>query len=179
MILAPLKVWPPIISDADLPRFVVWRDRLLTVAMWLLLAWLCRHMLHWTLDQLLALFGRPRHLPPLDWRDRWARLQPYFIVVGLLAIWLIIWGLASLRRIRRYSRMPQPAALTLEEQARQGGCSAAELSEWRKPRVCTAHLDEHGAICVVPALPHHLSHQAARDFGGLRRSPRRLQPGAT
>lgn len=146
------NVWPPIISDADLPRFVVWRDRLLTAAMWLLLLWLCRYPLHWGLDQLLGLFGHPQHLPPFDWRDRWTRLQPYFAVVGLLAIWLIIWALASLRRIRRNARMPQPMALTLEEQALQAGCDADELSEWRNFQVCTAHVDEHGAISVVPTL---------------------------
>lgn len=155
MMLAPPKIWPPIISDAEVPRLVVWRDRLLTAAMWLLLFWLCRHTLHWALDQLLGLFGHPQHLLALDWPDRWARLQPYFLVVGLLAIWLLIWGVVSLRRIRRYVRLPQPLALTLEEQAHQGGCSAVELSECRNMRICTVHLDEHGAISVIPTLIHH------------------------
>jgi poly-beta-1,6-N-acetyl-D-glucosamine biosynthesis protein PgaD len=152
MIPAPPKVWPPIIRDADLPRNIVWRDRLLTAAMWLLLIWLCRHPLHLLLNQFLVLFGYQRHLELPDWPDRWARLRPYLEVVALFAIWLIIWAMVTLRRALRYSRMTQPLALALEEEAPRAGCTAANLTEWRKLRVCTVHLDERGAVSVIPGF---------------------------
>lgn len=37
------KCWPPLITDAELPRLVVWRDRMLTLGLWMLLLVLCPH----------------------------------------------------------------------------------------------------------------------------------------
>jgi hypothetical protein len=38
----PPMRWPPLITDAKISRVVLWRDRLLTVAAWLVLFYLAR-----------------------------------------------------------------------------------------------------------------------------------------
>jgi hypothetical protein len=143
------KIWPPIIRDANVPRLVVWRDRFITATMWLVLLWLCRHSPYALADVLRDPSGSGRLLERVaaDW---WARLGPYFAVVGLFGAWLFVWMLATLRRRRRSALLPQPVALTLDEEARKAGCTAADLSEWRQLKVCTAHLDDRGALSIVP-----------------------------
>jgi poly-beta-1,6-N-acetyl-D-glucosamine biosynthesis protein PgaD len=144
------EIWPPIIRDASVPRLVVWRDRFFTAIMWLVLLWLCRHSLYTLADVLREPSESGRILAGLGLAERWARLSPYFAVIGLFAAWLFLWMLATLRRRRRSAVLPQPTTLTLEEEARKAGCTAADLSEWRQLKVCTAHLDDRGALSIVP-----------------------------
>lgn len=146
-----LRAWPPIIQDAHVPRAVVWRDRLLTCGMWLLLLFLMRHgfLLIW--DELIELFGHARSGPPANWHDWWLRLKPYFITAAALACWLFGWGIVSLQRIKRHIGKPQPPALSLAEEASRIGCLETELDLWRSAKVATVHIEADGHIRVVIA----------------------------
>jgi poly-beta-1,6-N-acetyl-D-glucosamine biosynthesis protein PgaD len=143
--------WPPIITDAREPRLVVWRDRLMTAGMWLLLLYLMRHGIHLVLDAITDLFGHDLGAPEVDWTMWWSRLQPYFIVAVFLGLWLVAWGFAALRRTRRDVGMPQPPELTLAEEAGRAGSPEADLLAWRKLPVAVVELDEEGHPSVRAA----------------------------
>jgi poly-beta-1,6-N-acetyl-D-glucosamine biosynthesis protein PgaD len=143
------RSWPPIIVDAHVPRAIVWRDRLMTIGMWLLLVFLMRHGLQLIWDEANELLGLERYGPQANWDIWWARLHPYLITAGVLGIWLFCWGLISLWRIRHHTGKPQPPALTLAEEAKRIGCTESELMAWRSARVATVHIDDNGHIDVV------------------------------
>jgi poly-beta-1,6-N-acetyl-D-glucosamine biosynthesis protein PgaD len=145
----PPKIWPPIIRDADLPRVIVWRDRLLTAGMWLLLIWFCRQPLLALGDFLAPPFGKITHIKVPSLRSIWERAAPYYAVILLFCVWIFAFGLATLRRYHRVRRMAHPPALSLEEQARRAGCTPADLIQWRTFKVAIVHLDERGALNVV------------------------------
>jgi PgaD-like protein len=143
------KTWPPIIQGTALPRAIAWRDRIGTVLMWLLLAWLCRHPLHALWDVLTHWFagGRLRFtgLPP-----RWEALEPYFIAIAVLAVWELAWMGVTLWRRAHYAQAPQPVPLTLEEEARGAHCTVDDLIAWRRIRIVTVGFTENGAPKIVP-----------------------------
>ncbi len=139
--------WPPIITDATKPLVFAWRDRFLTFAMWLVLLWFSRRgfLALWH-----ALFGTSGNSPAsvLSIAERWARLEPYFLVVAVAGIALILSALAQLRRKRLALVQPQPKPLALSEQASRAGCSENELTRWREMKVCVADLDAKGRLSV-------------------------------
>jgi poly-beta-1,6-N-acetyl-D-glucosamine biosynthesis protein PgaD len=148
-LLPPIQ-WPPIIADVTLPRYVVWRDRLLTIAAWVLILTLASDLFYLVVDHALELFGHPLTGPGAQWALWWDRLRPFVQVIVLMAVWLMLWGLISLRRVRSYRRIQMPASLTLAEEAAHAGCTEADLLAWRGLRIAVAHLDEAGRPNVVP-----------------------------
>jgi hypothetical protein len=148
-LLPPIR-WPPIITDVELPRYIVWRDRLLTTVAWLLLLALAGDLFLLIIDHALEPLGRPKTGPDAQLAFWWQRLQPFMAVIALMTAWLILWGLMSLRRIRIYPRMRLPSSLTLAEEAAHAGCTEADLAAWRGLRIAVAHLDGAGRPSVVP-----------------------------
>jgi poly-beta-1,6-N-acetyl-D-glucosamine biosynthesis protein PgaD len=149
---SPVAPWPPIIRNAALPRMILWRDRICTIAMWLLLLWLCRSALHTLWETSWELF-ESGHLRFAGWPEKLAGLQPYFKIVGLFAVWAIVWTMMTLWRRQRYLHLPQPPALTLEEEARKINGVPADLSAWRRLKLCIVHLDSQGNTSVLPKTP--------------------------
>jgi len=143
--------WPPIIRDATLPRAILWRDRICTAAMWLLLLWSCRSVFHrlWDASRILLLEGRLEFV----WAVGWMHLRHHFTLIGLLALWASIWTIVTLRRRDRSLHLPQPPVLTLEEEARRIQGTPADLSAWRKLKISVAHLDSQGKVSVLPKKP--------------------------
>jgi poly-beta-1,6-N-acetyl-D-glucosamine biosynthesis protein PgaD len=146
----PPSAWPPIISDARRPRAVVWRDRILTMAMWLLLLLLMRRGLYGLWDETLELFGRVQSGPGIDWEQLWQSLSRYLTVAGLLCLWLLGWGLASRWRQQRLAGTTAPPPLSLADHARDAGCSEADLVAWRSLRIMVVTIDESDRIWVAP-----------------------------
>ena len=144
-------IWPPIIRDVALPRAILWRDRVCTVSMWFLLLWSCRSLLRRLRDMSWKLFHEG-HLE-YSWAPGWAYLQDHFMLIGLLAGWASVWTLITLWRRKRYQHLPQPPALTLEEEARRMGAAPADVSAWRKLKISVAHLDSQGKVSVLPKKP--------------------------
>jgi poly-beta-1,6-N-acetyl-D-glucosamine biosynthesis protein PgaD len=143
------RTWPPIIDAAREPRSMLWRDRIFTAAMWLLLAFLCRHTLSAIWIALAGLFDHG-HLRLTGWSERWMRLRPYLQLVALLAGWELFWVIATLWRRLRALRRPQPALLTLTEEADRSHRTPEEIAQWRQLRVCVVHLDPAGHPTVAP-----------------------------
>jgi poly-beta-1,6-N-acetyl-D-glucosamine biosynthesis protein PgaD len=143
--------WPPLLADAKLPRHVVWRDILLTIGAWLLLYWLVWRGIMLISDDLTGVSGAPLHGSEADWTVWWVRLRFYAVAVGLLAIWLAIWGMVSRRRIRRYHSLPNVVPLSLAEEAAGAGCSEAELRAWRELKSVVVHFDSSNRVIVGPS----------------------------
>jgi hypothetical protein len=146
--MAPLT-WPPIIRYATMSRAIVWRDRLCTAAMWLLLLWLCRSGLRGLSEACWTLL-RDGRLHFAEGLESLSRLRPYFEVIGLLAMWEIAWMAVTLWRRRRFLHLPQPAPLTLQEEVGKTTGLSADLSAWRQLKVCVAYLDSQGSVSVLP-----------------------------
>ena len=142
--------WPPIITDVTLPRYIVWRDRLMTLAAWVLLLVLVSDLFRLVAAGPLEMLGHPQSGHGEKWTVWWERLRPFVQVILLMAAWLFLWGLISLRRVRIYRQMRVPAPLTLAEEAAHAGCTEADLLAWRDLRIAVAHLDEAGRPRVVP-----------------------------
>jgi poly-beta-1,6-N-acetyl-D-glucosamine biosynthesis protein PgaD len=146
----PPIAWPPLITDARMPRRLIWRDRLLTLGMWLLLLYFARGAIALMVGEVLDWLGRDNPMPEIDWVRLGRQLAPYLLAAGLLGLWLLGWGLAAVRRVRRAERLPEPRPVSLEEDAKRGGCTPAELASWRELRVAIVHLDDHGHVRVEP-----------------------------
>jgi poly-beta-1,6-N-acetyl-D-glucosamine biosynthesis protein PgaD len=141
--------WPPLITDAKVPRYMFWRDALVTISAWLFLFWLTRHGLQLIIDEMRALFGYARQGPEAEWKIWWERLRSYAAVVGILATWLVIWGRVARRRIRRYRSMPLLVPLSLAEEAALANCSEADLAAWRDLKSVVVHFDAAGQMVVA------------------------------
>ena len=145
--------WPPLITDASVPRLLVVRDYALTILAWLALAWIAEHEIVLIVAQVRELFGAPPGRPLPDWQLWWDRLRPYVIAVAAMAAWLLAWGVAALRRTRRFARMPQPEPLSAADHAAQIGCSEAELVKWRSLKFAVVHIDAGDHIRVESGTP--------------------------
>ncbi len=128
---------------------MLWRDRIFTAAMWLLLAFLCRHTLSAIWIALAGLFDHG-HLRLTGWREGWTRLRPYLQLVGLFAAWELFWIHATLWRRERALRKPQPPPLALTEEAENNHRTPQEIAQWRGLRICVVHLDRVGHPSVAP-----------------------------
>ena len=140
--------WPPLITDAKRPRYVVWRDVLLTAAAWLLVFWMAQETVLIIIDEIWVLAGYATFAPALDWRLWWHRLWPYGLVISAGGIWLVAWGVVSHRRILRYHYLAAPRPLTLDAEAARAGCSGATLTTWRELKIAVVELDANGHLTV-------------------------------
>lgn len=127
------KLWPPLIVAEHVSRLVRLRDVVLTAVGWGFLAAL--------LDKEFGLFlGR---LSP-DWPLYFARLKPFLLIAGALAIFIVISALRTLRRAHRTLVLPQPAPLEAADEARRVGVDAAALAAARDRGVVVVHIDAAG-----------------------------------
>jgi poly-beta-1,6-N-acetyl-D-glucosamine biosynthesis protein PgaD len=135
--------WPPLIVAKHVPRFVKWRDTLLTLMMWGFFATL--------LDTEFDLFvGRylrgdaSRFDTNATWSVFFDRLMPFLLTAAMLAGLLTIFSLLTLRRRARALLLPQPAPLATADQAQSTGLDEAELIAARDQRIVIVHIDADG-----------------------------------
>ncbi len=122
----------------------------MTLGLWLLLVFLCRHALHLIVGETVKLFGREVHSPDPNWSVWAQRLRPYAVIDVVLGGWLVVWGSVSLRRLRQSADLPAPPDLSPAEEARNAGCSEEDLTDWRQPKIAVADLDPAGRVVVRP-----------------------------
>ncbi len=148
--LPPITPWPPLITSAIQPRWMVWRDWLLTLSMWLLLALLCRHALLTLGAEIMLLLGLRDTLPPLDFREHWRRMQPYWAMVGLLLFWLLLWGSVWVLRRRLTKPAPMPQPLDTKTEALRHEAAPEALLAWRELPVAIVHVERGGCMRAEP-----------------------------
>jgi poly-beta-1,6-N-acetyl-D-glucosamine biosynthesis protein PgaD len=135
--------WAPLIVAKHVPRFVKWRDTLLTVMMWIFFVVL--------LDLEFELF-LGRYLQPdlsrFDAGSKWPlffeRLMPFLLMAATLAGLLIIFTARTLRRHASALLLPKPAPLETAEQAHHAGLDEVELIAARDQRIVVVYIDADG-----------------------------------
>ncbi len=144
--------WPPLITDAARPHWILWRDRVLTLLVWLLFAALF-------IEQSIAFAERIslyRADPHGDWDFL---LRPFFITAGILVLWLVLSGMGTYRRALRHRQKPPPPPLALAEEAAHLGVTSDELLAARQEQVIAVTIspdgrfrfDAAGPICTAAA----------------------------
>jgi poly-beta-1,6-N-acetyl-D-glucosamine biosynthesis protein PgaD len=113
--------WPPLIRSDRLPRWIVARDMLATVAAWVLLLFLLRDFLWMLVYWLAAGVGIELAAP-------WARgklvrdLVPFLLLAGVLVLWLAMLAVFRWQRLTSRGRAAmQPAPLDRAMQLRTSG----------------------------------------------------------
>lgn len=138
------RPWPPLIASGHVPRWVKWRDFVLTGIMWLLFAVM--------LEAEFELFAGPflEHVGVGDfdtegnWAEFFERLLPFVQIGVVLVAVLVVASLSTLRRRARGLLMPAPPALGMDEQARRSGMSEADLVAARELRIAVVHIENDG-----------------------------------
>jgi hypothetical protein len=129
--------WPPLITDAERPRWVIRRDRFLTILVWVL-------FLALFVEQSLAFHARVRIYltdPAAEWEFL---LAPFFVVVAILLLSLGVSAIGTYRRALRARSRAAPASLSLEAEAVHLGATPAELSAAREYQIVAVMIEPDG-----------------------------------
>lgn len=139
--------WPPLIDANHVPWWARLRDVLMTLAAWLLLAYLMSPVLLPLWHDLLAVLGLRdvRKLPNLA--RAWSDLRPFLLAAAALMLWLTSFALVRRRLLLTIRRSPyQPAALDNVEQARTFGLGEEQRQALQQAQVATLRFDSRGRI---------------------------------
>jgi hypothetical protein len=131
------NAWPPLIDDAVRPPWMLWRDRFLTVLVWLLFAILF-------IQQWLVFQERLRtYLTTAD--AEWDfTLKPFFTVIGVMLSWLGLSAIGTYRRAMRARNRPEPPPLALAREAAHFGVTPTELSAARQGQIIAVAIEAGG-----------------------------------
>jgi hypothetical protein len=127
------KEWPPLIVAKHQSAWIRGRDIALTLAMWLVLAFMMKPQV----ELLLASFIEHLGLGPLlerravvdratdsNWREFFGQLAPYLAVALVLVALLLIFSFRTLMMRRRALRQSPPQPFFLATEARHAGLGA-------------------------------------------------------
>lgn len=142
----PPKPWPPLVTRANRPVWVTIRDVLLTLLAWSLLAWMLRDPIFVAYDYLRPPTFKLAAARPLDMSLLWLRLEIFLAIAGALIGVLFVSGVIDRHRLRAAKHYPQPAALTISEQARHFKVEDQNLEEAHNRRIINVHFQEDGSI---------------------------------
>jgi hypothetical protein len=145
-----VKAWPPLIVASSKPSLIKVRDVVLTVAMWLLFAILLETEFEMFFGRNLARLGLSDFDSDWRWLEFSHALRPFVEVALVLVTLLLVAGMFTLRRVARGRLLPQPAPLTVGEEARRVGMAEAELIAARELRVVVVHIDPGGTHRIEP-----------------------------
>ena len=148
--LPPITPWPPLITAARQPAWMVWRDRALTFGAWLLLALLCRNALITLGGEVMTLLGLAEDIPAPDFEEHMRRMRPYWFAVGLLLLWVGSWALVWVLRARWGRPAPMPRPLDPPSEAARHGADPAALLAWRDMPIAIVHVTEGRMHAVAP-----------------------------
>lgn len=141
-----------IIQTRQVPALMRWRDRLLTLCLWILMgAWLVTFIIT-SARQAAFYAGRqmadPGLLTTFSTGLRWAAL-----IAGAIIVFNAISGLLNLSRIQRQHRAPPTPPLLVDEQASVLGLPTQQFSAWREASRIVLEFDEHDRLSAVNGLP--------------------------
>lgn len=145
--------WPPLITAASQPTWMLWRDRLLSFSMWVLLAILCRNALLLVGEEALFLSGLSDQRPAPDFREHMRRMLPFWITIGMLLLWLLGWGAVWVLSRKFTPLRPMPPALDPATEAARHGADPTDLLAWRDLPVAIVHVAEGGRMRAETPAP--------------------------
>lgn len=159
--------WPPLITDAMRPRWMLWRDRILTVLVWILFLVLF-------IEQWLAFQARVEvhfSTPGAGWDSP---MGPFFAVVGIMLTWLVFTAVFTYRRATRARRRAPPPPLSMEAEAKHFGVTPAALTAARRQQIIAVAIAPDGGLRFEP--PTYTAAAGGKDPPGPR-SPDPSVPG--
>ncbi len=141
--------WPPIISGAQRPAWVLWRDVAITLFMWGVFLVILE-------IEFAIVWGNLPSLAPasaysgLGFHAVRAELRPAVWIIVLLVAILGISTLLSRRRRVRALQLPQPGPAPDDELAHDLGMTPQQLEALRRHKVITLDVDERGKGLLAP-----------------------------
>jgi poly-beta-1,6-N-acetyl-D-glucosamine biosynthesis protein PgaD len=144
---APPVDVPPLIVADKVSRALKWRDAVLTLLMWGIIANLLAHELGLVWVDSFALHG-PDAAKDIDWLHRLEGLSLFLIAAAVLSSILTLFGVRTARRRRRIRALPLPEPLATADQARRAGLEEAALLAAREHRIVTVHLEPDGRFRI-------------------------------
>lgn len=146
----PHKAWPPLIIASEKPRWLVWRDFVLTSAMWLLFAVMLETEFELFFGRYLERLGLGDFDTNAHWSRFFERLEPYVWLIIMLTSVLGASTVATLRRLRRFIKLAAPQPLQPEEEARRGRMEVTALLAARELHDVVVHVEPDGTLRVEP-----------------------------
>ena len=142
--------WPPLIVADQIPRWVKWRDFLLTLMMWILFAVVLEREFKLFVGRLLEYWGLGDFETEANWVEFFEKLMPHIQVTLMLVGVLALASLITLYRRRRGLLLPAPPLLEIANEARRAGMEEDALAAARDLRIAVVHIDENGTHRVTP-----------------------------
>ncbi len=143
------RPWPPIVSDARLPWWVVARDVVLTLLLWSAFAYGIVSNLEVAGHALRLLAGEAIEAADPMLAPFLGRMARRMTIVLLLVSLLAVATLASIRRHRHAIGHPQPEPVPDADLARDIGLDEAQLAALRQRKVVTLDVDGEGRASVA------------------------------
>jgi hypothetical protein len=141
----PPKTWPPLIIASNKPRWVIWRDGALTLAMWVLLAIMLETEFELFFGRYLERLGLGDFDTNAHWDVFFRRLEPYLWLIVMLTVLLAASTVATLHRLRRFLRTTPPPPLPPVEEAARAKMPLADLVKARELRNAVVYVEADGS----------------------------------
>jgi hypothetical protein len=138
------RSWPPLIVADHVPRFIRWRDFLLTLLMWIAFAIILETEFEMFFGDYLERLGIGDFDTEANWPIFFERLIPFLATTTLLISLLIVASIRTSRRRRRALLLPIPVPLGLAEQCRRAGVDEHTLISARDLKIVIVHIDPAG-----------------------------------
>lgn len=136
--------WPPLIIADHVPRFVRWRDFLLTLLMWIVFAIILETEFELFFGLHLERLGLGDFDTEANWPMFFERLTPFLVTIALLVSLLGVASVRTLQRRRHSLLLLIPAPLELVEQCCRAGIDERTLTSARDSKIVVVHIDADG-----------------------------------
>jgi len=142
------QTWPPVIVDAAQPRWTFWRDRILTVAAWLIFLLILEResVLFWR--RLTATLAPAANENGAEWEFR---LLPFLEVAAVLILLLAIAAERTRRRRSRFRGATPPEPLDIATEAARRGLTPDSLAAARALKSVAVTIDQTGGFHLAPS----------------------------
>ena len=145
----PALTWPPLVGSDHVPRYIVIRDYVLTLAAWCVFAWMLRNVILLTIDWFREPFGQLSTMQAPDWANIWLHLRNYVAVGSLLAVWIAFWSVYRSRDLRpRQQDLPAPPPLEPALLCQRYGVTPQDLAQWQSAQIVTLAVAQDGHVFV-------------------------------
>jgi hypothetical protein len=138
------RPWPPIIVADYTPRFIRWRDFLLTLLMWIIFAIMLETEFALFFGHFLVRVGIYDFYTKPDWPEFLTRMVPFLGAIATLVLMLVVASVSTSRRRRSSLLLPTPAPLAVAEECRRAGMDETALASARTLRIAVVHIDADG-----------------------------------
>lgn len=136
-----------------MPRWILVRDFLLTVAAWVLLVFLLRDAIYLTFDYFGPAVFQGSVAEPPQIGLLWDRLTPFIVLSAGLVFLLCVWALVNRGRLLPRSFPTPPPELTLAEHAAKMGIEEKRVRHARHFKITRVSFRQNGTVSALDSVP--------------------------